>query len=178
MKPFTIQILCFCLLIFVSDAVAADVLSLSLRQREDKGDVMLDILVTNVSTSSVRIVSEGISPSWSVWAWFTWEVDGEQAEYLENVAGIPEMRSVWEVPRGGTILWATIPLRSIQHRIRDKTGKKEYRSVIEDFRPRLLRILPSDRWKDITVSPGMWKFEAKKTEQDGGGQPGTRTESK
>jgi hypothetical protein len=178
MKLYMIQILCFYLLIFASEAVAADLLSLSLRQREDKSEVMLDILVTNVSTSSVRIVSEGFSPAWSVWAWFTWEVDGELAEYFENVAGIPDLRSVWEVPRGGTILWASIPLRSIQCMIRDRTGKKEYRSVIDDFKPLLLRILPSARWKDITVNSGMLKIEAKKTEQDGGIQPATGSDSK
>ncbi len=67
---------------------ASTQLELSLRQRTEKGERVFDILVTNVSSTSVEIVSEGIAPPWSVWAWFKWEVDGKDAEYLENVVGI------------------------------------------------------------------------------------------
>jgi hypothetical protein len=163
MKLF-ITILFISLLVLLSVAVAANDLSLSLRLRGDKGGRVLDILVTNTSTSSVRIISEGIAPPWSVWAWFAWEVDGKPAEYLENVAGIPKTRSVWEIPRNGTILWATIPLQSMQHVIQNERGEKELSSVIEDATPHFVRILPGDRWKDIAVSLGTLEVGAKKTE--------------
>jgi hypothetical protein len=177
MKLF-IPILFISLLVLSSVSVAADDLSLSLRQREDTSGRVLDILVTNTSTSSVRIVSEGIAPPWSVWAWFAWEVDGKPAKYLENVAGIPKTRSVWEVPRNGTILWATIPLQSLQHAIQNERREKEVRSVIDDTVPHFIRILPSDRWKDIAVSFGTLEVGAKKTEKGGTEQPATRPESK
>ena len=177
MKIF-IPILFISLLVLPPRSISADDLSLSLRQREDEGGRVIDILVTNTSTSSVRIVSEGIAPPWSVWAWFAWEVDGKPAEYSENVAGFPKTRSVWEVPRDGTILWATIPLQSLQHVIENERGGKKLCGVIEDTIPHSVRILPGDRWKGISVSLGTLEVGAKKTEQGGTEQPATRPESK
>ena len=70
MKLNSLISLCLTLLLVLSaTAVATDQIALSLRQREEKGEVVLDILVANVSTSPVEIVSEGIAPPWSVWAW-------------------------------------------------------------------------------------------------------------
>lgn len=147
--------LCVALLITTSaTCMATEQVALSLRQREEKGEVVLDILVSNVSTSSVRIVSEGIAPPWSVWAWFKWEIDKEPAEYSENVAGIPDIRRVWEVPPEGTILWASIPLRSLKHVIRNESGQRELRSVIQDTDRHVVTIRPSARWKDVTVRQG------------------------
>jgi len=150
-----IKALCVALLFTTSaTCMAAEQIALSLRQREEKGEVVLDILVSNVSTSSVQIVSEGIAPPWSVWAWFKWEIDKKPAQYSENVAGIPDIRRVWEVPPEGTILWASIPLRSLQHVVRNESGQRELRSVIQDKERHVVTIGPSDRWKDITVRQG------------------------
>ncbi|MFC1479092.1 hypothetical protein ACFL6F_00705 [Planctomycetota bacterium] len=144
--------------------IKTEQIALSLHQREEKGKVVLDILVSNVSTSPVKIVSEGIAPPWSVWAWFKWEIDGRPAEYSENVAGIPDISESWLVPPKGTILWASIPLRSLQHVILNESGQKELRSVIQDTNRHIVIIRPSDRWKDMTVGTGKIEVGKKDTE--------------
>jgi hypothetical protein len=130
-------------------AGASEQISLSLRQRSEKGEVVLDILVSNVSTTSVEIVSEGIAPPWSVWAWFDWDVNGKTGKYIENVAGIPGIKESWRIPPGGTILWATIPLRKIE--IRTKDG---YEIGVKDDNRHVVSILPSERWKQMKVASG------------------------
>jgi hypothetical protein len=164
MKMNPIVSLCSALLLASSlVATAADQVALSLRQREQKGEVVLDIFVSNVSTSSVEIVSEGIAPPWSVWAWFKWEIDGKAAEYSENVAGIAA-REFWLVPRDGTILWASIPLRSLKHVILNESGQRELRSIIQDTSRHVVTIRPSDRWRDMRVGAGKIEVGEKGTE--------------
>lgn len=105
MKHNAIVFLCFILLFtWPAGVTASDKLSLSLHQREEKGEVVLDILVVNVSVSSV--------------------------------------------------LWATIPLRSLKHVILNESGQKELRSIIQDASRHIIAILPNDRWKDIDVGSG------------------------
>lgn len=123
-------------------------LAVSLRQRTDRGELMLDILVSNVSTTSVEIISEGIVPPWSVWAWFQWEVDGKTAEYLENVAMIPSVKESRRIPRGGVILWASIPLRSLEQVTKNDQGQNEWRSVIRDKKPHSITIMPGRQWNE------------------------------
>ena len=145
--------------VFVAFAVggitlAAEIndIALSLRQRGDRGEVVLDILVSNVSTGSVEIVSEGITPPWSIWAWFKWEVDGKRVEYPENVAGIPNVKESWRIPKGGVVLWASIPLRSLGHVIKNNQGQNEWRSVIRDRNRHSITILPGPQWKQHKLS--------------------------
>ena len=132
----------------LASAAGTNDLAISLRQRTDKGEVVLDILVSNVSTAAVEIISEGIAPPWSVWAWFQWEVDGKPVEYLENVAGIPNVKESWRVPKGGVILWATIPLRDLKHRVQNDQRQKEWRSVITDEKRHSITIMPGRQWKE------------------------------
>jgi len=136
----------------VGSAAETNDLALSLRQRIDKGEVVLDILVSNVSTSAVEIVSEGIAPPWSVWAWFQWEVDGKPAENVENVAGIPNMKESWRIPKSGVVLWATIPLRDLTHLVQNDQGQTEWRSVITDKKRHSITIMPGRQWKEHRLS--------------------------
>lgn len=129
-------------------------LALSLRQRTEKGEVVLDILVSNVSTSAVEVVSSGFAPAWSVDVWFKWEVDGKQAEYSESVALIRGAKDSWRIPRYGVVLWATIPVRSLKHLIKREQGRSEWRSVIQDTNRHVIVILPNTQWKDLKVRPG------------------------
>jgi hypothetical protein len=121
-----------------------------LRQRTEKGEVVLDILVSNVSTGSVEIVSEGIAPPWSVWAWFDWQIDGMPAKYMENVAGIPAVRESWRIPPDGTILWSTIPLRLIEVKAKDR-----YDSGVKDDKRHTIAVLPTELWKTLKVGTGI-----------------------
>jgi hypothetical protein len=132
----------------VASAAETNDLTLSLRQRTDKGEVVLDILVSNVSTSAVEIVSESIAPPWSVWAWFQWEVDGKPAEYPENVAMIPNAKESWRIPRGGVILWATIPVRSLACLTDNDQGQKESRRAITDNKRHSITIMPGRQWQE------------------------------
>jgi hypothetical protein len=129
-------------------------LALSLRQRIEKGEVVLDILVSNVSTSAVEVVSSGFAPAWSVDVWFKWEVDGKQADYSESVASIFDAKDSWRIPRHGVVLWATIPLRSLKHLIKHEQGRGEWHSVIQDTNRHLIVILPNTQWKNLKVRPG------------------------
>ena len=133
-------------------AAATNDLAISLHQRVEKGEVMLDILVSNVSTAAVEIVSEGIAPPWSVCAWFQWKVDGEDAQYLENVAGIPSVRESWLIPKDGVVLWASIPIRSLEHRIKNEQGREEWRSVISDKNRHTITIMPGRQWREHRLS--------------------------
>lgn len=133
----------------VASAVETNDLALSLRQRTEKGEVVLDILVSNVSTTAMEVVSEGIAPPWSVCAWFKWEVDGKPAEFSENVAGDRRFgRQSWRIPQGGVILWASIPIRSLQHVIKNDQGQKELRSVVTDKKRHFISIMPGGQWQE------------------------------
>ena len=144
---------------------ASEDIALSLRQREERGEVFLDILVTNLSTSPVEIVSEGIAPPWSVWAWFKWEIDGKPAEYFENVAGIPQNREIRRIPMSQSILWASIPLRALKHDVQTREGRKEDVSVIQDTKQHSVVIRPSSRWKGLEVAEGKLLVGKNDTEQ-------------
>ncbi len=161
MRPYAILVFLISLLVFPPAGAMAGDISLTLRQRDEKSVVMLDILVTNISTSPVQITSEGIVPPWSVQAWFAWEVDGEPVEYFENIAGIPGAKSEWIIPRDGTVLWASIPILSIKERSPhlEDDGKIVLRSLFEDGSSRSVRILPTGRWGDIEVTPGTLDVE-------------------
>ena len=130
-------------------AGTSDQLALSLHQRTEKGELVLDILVSNVSTTALEVTSEGIVPPWSVWAWFKWEVDGKEAHYMENVAMIHAMKESWRIPPRGVVLWATIPLRELTTRTKDA-----YQIAIKDSSRHVVTILPNDRWKELKVTPG------------------------
>ena len=131
----------------LASAAGTNDLAISLHERTDKGEVALDILVSNVSTAAVEIVSEGIAPPWSVWAWFQWEVDGKPAEYLENVAGIANAKESWRIPKGGVVLWASIPIRSLQQISQNAQGQKEWRSAITDKKRHSVTIMPGKQWQ-------------------------------
>lgn len=160
-------------------AQSSDQIALSLRQRTEKGEVVLDIFVSNVSTNSVEIVSEGIVPPWSVWAWFKWEVDGKEAEYPENVALISNVKASWRIPKGGVVLWATIPIRALKY-----ATKTELHSAIKDNNRHLITILPGKQWnerkltileaitnspreqrKELKITPGKMEIGQEDTEQ-------------
>jgi len=131
----------------VACAAEAKDVALSLHERTENGNAVLDILVTNVSASAVEIVSEGIAPPWSVWAWFQWEVDGKPAEYLENVAGIANAKESWRIPKGGVVLWASIPIRSLQQISENAQGQKQWRSAITDKKRHSVTIMPGKQWQ-------------------------------
>lgn len=144
-------------MLMASSAMASNQLALSLRQRTEKDEVVLDILVTNISKTSIDITSKGIVPPWSTWAWFDWTVDGKPAKYWENVGGGLDIKEFWRVPPNGVILWASIPLRKLQ-----VETKNELKSAITDKEPHVVTILPSKRWEkenlqvrlgNITVKP-------------------------
>lgn len=166
------------MMLAAAPSVAADAssqLALSLREHEEKGEVYLDILVSNVSKSPVEIVSEGIRPAWSVWAWFDWTVDGKQAKYSENVAGFSRVEESWRVPPRGVILWAAIPLRLLQI-----TTKHELRPAITDRKRHVVRIMPTERWKGLAVAPGQIEVGEKDVEPTGAAEtprPETKTEA-
>jgi hypothetical protein len=96
--------------------------------------------------------------------WFKWQVDGKPAEYSDNVARIPHIKESWRIPKGGVVLWASIPLRSLKHVIQNESGLKELRSVIQDTNQHLVTVLPRDRWKGITVRTGKIEVGKKDTE--------------
>jgi len=127
-------------------------IALSLHERTENGKAVLDILVTNVSASAVEIVSEGIAPPWSVWAWFQWEVDGKPAEYLENIAGNPNAKESWRIPKGGVVLWASIPIRSLQQISQNAQGQKQWRSAITDKKRHSVTIMPGTQWQKRYLS--------------------------
>ena len=122
---------------------------LSLRLVDEQGASRLEILVQNIGTDTVVVTSEGIVPEWSPWAWFDWTVDCRAAEYIENVAGIPGHRASRSIPPGGNVIWAQIPLSGLW----SKAQKHSQRAITDDL-PHTVVILPSDRWKGITVKPG------------------------
>lgn len=130
-----------------TSAEESDQLALSLRQRTEKGEVVLDILVSNVSKASLDITSKGIVPPWSVWAWFDWTVDGKPAKFIENVAGIPEAKESWRVPPQGVILWASVPLRKLEIKTTDG-----YKKAIRGKKRRVVTIFPTERWKQLKVT--------------------------
>jgi len=136
----------------VACAAEAKDVALSLHERTDNGKAVLDILVTNVSASAVEIVSEGIAPPWSVWAWFQWEVDGKPAAYLENVAVIPNAKESWRIPKGGVVLWASIPIRSLKQLSQNVQGQKEWRSAITDKKRHSVTIMPGKQWQKRYLS--------------------------
>jgi hypothetical protein len=163
---------CIVLMLTLPAIMASEDVALSLRQREEGGEVFLDILATNLSTSPVEIVSEGMAPPWSVWAWFKWEVDGKPAEYREeNVAGIPEKRETRWIATNQSIRWASIPLHALKHVVQTDIGQKADTSVIQDTKQHSVVIRPSNRWKNLVVAEGKILVGKNTTEQTGPPNP-------
>ena len=150
--------------------IASDQLALSLRQRVEKDEVVLDILVTNLSKTSVEITSKGIVPPWSVCIWFDWAIDGKPAEYWENVGGIPEAKESWRVPPKGVILWGSIPLRELQIKTKDKLFP-----AITDKKPHVVSIRPGEQWKkkDLSVKSGSITVSLPKVPTPSSARPNT-----
>ncbi len=169
--------LCSCVAVLLGispiPAVASEQLALSLRQRTEKGEVVLDILVSNVSRTSLDVTSKGIIPPWSVWAWFDWTVDGKPAKYWENVALLTDTKESWRIPPLGVILWASVPLRKLEIKTRDG-----YKNAIADKKRYVVTILPTRRWDKLKVAPGRIEIEQKNAEPSPEGVGGRTEEPK
>lgn len=123
-------------------------IELSLRELTESGERFVEIFAKNPTDKPVEIVSEGIRPEWSVWAWFKWTVDGKDAQYVENVAMIPQAKESWRIPPGGTIYWGKVPIRSLEYKT--ESGS---RSVIADQGAHTVTITANSRWKELRVKP-------------------------